>query len=214
MRFFSNKKEVILSQLGFMRYYINIMLQEYRLHVHASLYMLSQMEMQRTCSALAVPCSAILQCSPRPLKCICCKHTAASHCRCSVHVQCTLHCSEKCLRGVNTAWGIMYFKGECNALESEVQCTLREAYYWSVWKCALRCTGNALHFDLGYVMSCLKCGGTSNCIYLLTDGWTDATRSFISVLRGWSSCTSCSQSSAAWRKKWGRFKYKQPILMK
>ncbi len=46
-------------------------------------------------------------------------------------------------------WSEMYFKGECNALESEVHCASREAYHWSAPKCALRCTGNMLHFDLG-----------------------------------------------------------------
>ena len=54
---------------------------------------------------------------------------------------------------IHCKWSIMYFKGECNALESEVQCTLREAYHWSARKCALRCTGNALHFDLGRTLS-------------------------------------------------------------
>ncbi len=88
----------------------------------------TQIEMQRTCGTLAVPCSAILQCTVRPLKCICCKHTAASQCRCSVNER-----------------PLMYFKGKCNALESEVQYTLREEYHWS----ARKCTGNALHFDLG-----------------------------------------------------------------
>ena len=136
---------------------------------------------QRTCSALAVPCSAILQCTARPLKCICCKHTVASHCRCSVHYTAMRSVYEVwnsaiCFNvgighfkgsawgvcnkisiiyfiwsaiHVHCRWNIMYFKRECNALESEVQCTLREGYHWSAQKCALRYTGNALHFDLG-----------------------------------------------------------------
>ncbi len=122
------------------------------------------------CSAPAVHwqclCSAILQYTARPLKCICCKHTAALQCRGSVHYTAVRSVNTRCEYSVL----IRHFKGSAwcvcsvisilhmmcntrqvkhNVLQGRVQCTLREACHWSARKCALRCTGNVLHFDLG-----------------------------------------------------------------
>ncbi len=92
--------------------------------------------MQRTCNALAVHCSAILQCTARPLKCKCCQHTAASQCRCN-----TLQVKHNVLQGrvqCTWEWSAMHFKRSISLKCTEVctsvhwKCTaLRSGIVWS-----------------------------------------------------------------------------------
>ncbi len=61
----------------------------------------------------------------------------------AVHQQC--HCSAVLQCTARTLQCI-----HCEYIPaSQCRCTSGESYYWSVTKCALRCTGKTLHFDLG-----------------------------------------------------------------
>ncbi len=79
----------------------------------------------------------------------------------TVYMQCTLHKnipritkSDQCISSApyfmwSTVHEVQYTSREAQCTLSEAQCTSWEANSSSAVQCVLRCTGNALHFDLG-----------------------------------------------------------------